>query len=247
LSDAKAWLILGVRIRNAVISAGGPTMLSAKTYKIIWGMFAGRCAICREELIESGSSGSKSLIGEVAHIVGERDGAARGEHALSHTERNQVDNLILLCRKHHKIVDDDQTTFTIENLHRIRAEYLDWLKGQLQRPEPWAMRLSQLCYINVPRLSELAELQGYEVDLRHYRGGQTLHSLGWELNSIMSQFKRLLGAASIDAIPFQSLVGAHEAYIGASISFDHLRFRTKNVPVSEQRQKSQHSVHRRSI
>jgi hypothetical protein len=204
-------------------------MVSERVYKTIWGMFAGRCAICREELVETGSSGAKLLVGEVAHIVGGKQKAARGQLQLSAARRNDADNLILLCRKHHKIVDDDRENYTVEKLHQIRGEYLGWLKGQLQRPEPWKMKLSQLCYINVPRLCELAELQGHTVDLSQYRGNQTLHSLGWELNYVMAQFKRLLSAVSLNAMPFHSLVGAHDAYIGSVISFDQLRFRTKNA------------------
>jgi hypothetical protein len=57
----------------------------------------------------------------------------------------------------------------------------------------------------------------------------------------MSEFKHLLGAISVKAIPFTSLACAHEAYIGAAISFDQLRFRTKNVPIDDRR-KSQKAI-----
>jgi predicted restriction endonuclease len=142
-------------------------MISPKIYKTVWGMFAGRCAICRETLIEKDGLSSKSLTGEVAHIIGQKKRAARGQHSLPLAKRDEVDNLLLLCRKHHKIVDDDRKTYSIDKLHEIRIDYLAWLNAKLQNPEPWTMKLSQLCYINVPRLCELAELQGYAVDLRH--------------------------------------------------------------------------------
>jgi len=194
-------------------------------------MFCGRCAICHEELIERTEASVTSLTGEVAHIVGERKDAARGQHPLSAAQRNETENLILLCRRHHKIIDDDQVTYTVDKLHEIRSDYLGWISAQLQTPTPWTMRISQLCYINVPRLCELAELQGYKVDLGSYGGNQTLHSLGWELNHVMAKFKHLLGSISLQTIPLDQLRYAHEAYIGLPISFDRVNFRTKNISV----------------
>ncbi|MES0101546.1 HNH endonuclease [Mesorhizobium sp. M0019] len=139
--------------------------ISERTYKIVWGQFSGRCCFCHEEVILPSENGGLSLVGEVAHIVGETTRAARGDSLLSLKERNESDNLILLCRKHHKIVDDDAATYTVEKLHTLKFDFLHWIKEHLKKPKPWRSNLSQLTYINVPRLCEQAELQGYHVDL----------------------------------------------------------------------------------
>jgi hypothetical protein len=201
--------------------------ISEKTYKVIWGQAAGRCSICRKETILPIAGAKKSLVGEAAHIVGETLKAARGKEALPMSQRNKPDNLLLLRREHHKIVDDDETTYTVERLHEIKQSHIKWIAGQLNKLEPWKSNLAQLVYINVPRLNEQAAVQGYHVDLSRYRDTQSLNSLGWELNHVMSAFQAVLPRLTLDAVPIEKLK-VHEAYIGSLVSFDRVRFRTKN-------------------
>lgn len=105
--------------------------------------------MCRKLLVHSGEDGSPSLVGEIAHIVGEKESAARGK-SLYTGGRNDPDNLILLCREHHKIVDDHEIFYSADRLRQLRADYLDWLESQLnsgrRRPLPgfdiWAADLA---------------------------------------------------------------------------------------------------------
>jgi hypothetical protein len=204
--------------------------ISEKSYKIIWGQFSARCCLCRKDVIHLTDGGTTSLVGEVAHIVGERENAARGRSNLSSEERNDPDNLMLLCREHHKIVDDNQATYTVESLNEIKRKHLEWIVMSLGKTQPWQSNLSQLTYINVPRLCEQAVLNGFSVDLSKYRQDQTLHSLRWELNHVMSAFQRVLAHLEIPAVSAPTLK-LHEGYIGTPISFDRLRFRTKNIAI----------------
>jgi len=187
--------------------------------------------MCRERLIyEEDDSGDSSLVGEVAHIVGEKKCAARGDDPLPLDNRNAPENLLLLCRKHHKIIDDLELEYTVQKLQAIRSEYLCWLDTCLAKAQPWKTTLSQLCYLNVPRLSELATLNGYTVDLSSYRRNKTLYSLGWDLNRILLSFERLFSRLTLEAIPVEPIEFVHEKYIGSIASFDRVRFRTKNIP-----------------
>ncbi|WCE05808.1 hypothetical protein PJ250_07635 [Pseudoxanthomonas sp. JBR18] len=162
--------------------------------------------------------------------MGETEVAARGTSSLSLKERNDSANLLLLCRDHHKIVDDSPVTYPVEVLHELKEEHLAWVASSLLKPRAWRSNISQLTYINVPRLCEQAEMCGYHVDLSSYKNNQTLHSLGWELNRVMAAFQAVLSHLSIDAIPVRDLI-LHEAAVGAAISFDRQRVRTKNVPM----------------
>lgn len=204
--------------------------ISEKSYKIIWGQFSARCCLCREKVLYETEGGTTSLVGEVAHIVGEREDAARGQSPLSIEERNDPENLMLLCRKHHKIIDDTPGEYTVDLLHEKKHEYFQWIEQSLGKAQPWKSNLAQLTYINVPRLCEQAELHGFKVDLSHYRENETLHSLRWELNHVMAAFQSVLAHLELSAVPFPSL-SLHEGHIGALVSFDRLRFRTKNVPM----------------
>lgn len=204
--------------------------ISERVSKLIWGQCAARCCICREQLVHQSGGGRHSLIGEIAHIVGATEAKPRGISRLTRGERNEAENLFLLCRPHHKIVDDDQVTHTVESLLAVKAQHLDWISTQLVRNRPWQSPISQLSYINVPRLCEQAEMKGISVDLSSYEARQTLHSLGWNLNRLMSAFQSVLSQLHLEAVPIAE-VTVHEAFIGTAISFDRQRFRTKNVPM----------------
>jgi hypothetical protein len=203
---------------------------SQKTQKHIWGQFAARCAICREKLIEVAEK-STSLVGEVAHIVGEKSGAPRGNSQLTLAERNDAENLLLLCLKHHKIIDDDESGYPTQRLHQIRVDFLAWLEGQLSSAQRWNDGIQQYCYLNVPRLDEFANLSGFTVQHPEIPEGQNLRSFGYELNAIMASYRRTLERIAIDAVPVNGISFAHEGYVGQLISFDRLRVRTRNMPL----------------
>lgn len=205
--------------------------ITEKTSKIIWGQCAALCCICRDELVYSTDGAATSLVGEVAHIVGEKETAARGESDLDLAERNDPDNLLLLCRKHHKIVDDDQNNYSVDRLHQIKEEHIAWVAASLVKPRPWRTSIAQFSYINVPRLCEQAKAKGFAVDLSQYRENQTLHSLGWELNHVMHAFHVVLPQLTFSAVSILEMK-LHEGFVGASIKFERQRFRTKNIPMT---------------
>ena len=87
------------------------------------------CAIpeCHKRLvIDSKGNDPKSIIGEMAHIKGEKLTAARYDPNMTDKERNSHENLILLCRDHHKMIDDQPQTYTVERLHEIKRQHQLW-------------------------------------------------------------------------------------------------------------------------
>jgi len=204
--------------------------VSQRAAKVVWGQCAGLCCICKGQLVFESDGAVSSLIGEVAHIVGETRRAARGISSLKLSERNAPENLMLLCRAEHKIVDDNPDDYTVQRLLQMKDDHLSWIAHRLVKPRAWKSTISQLTYINVPRLSEQAELAGYKVDLSRYKDSQSLHSLGWDLNHVMSAFQTVLARLSIAAVNAKDVV-LNESMIGAVVSFDRQVFRTKNVPM----------------
>jgi HNH endonuclease len=96
--------------------------IKQKDIKLLWGRAANRCAICRVELIQDKNAASSSYtIGEQAHIVGEKDEAARGKSIMPLEERNSYHNLILLCPNHHTEIDNNEEDWPIEKLHQIKS------------------------------------------------------------------------------------------------------------------------------
>lgn len=64
-----------------------------------------------------------TVVSQEAHIVAREEGGPRGDSPLTPDERDRYDNLILLCLEHHKVVDDDPTTWTVNRLHEMKHEH----------------------------------------------------------------------------------------------------------------------------
>jgi hypothetical protein len=78
---------------------------------------------CAVELTPETGDGDVTVLGEVAHIVARNRQGPRGRSELGETERNQLDNVILLCPKCHKKVDNDPRTFTVPVLKELKRQH----------------------------------------------------------------------------------------------------------------------------
>lgn len=93
-----------------------------------------RCAYpdCQKLLVAPASqTGSPVVLGEAAHIVAEPPAGPRGTSALTQSERNRYENLILLCSRHHQMVDADITAYSVEVLHRYKDEHEKWVERRM--------------------------------------------------------------------------------------------------------------------
>lgn len=113
--------------------------VSEQTRKILWVTAGGRCSICRVLLATGGTdTDDPSVIGQEAHIVARSPSGPRpGQIA----DPDGYHNLILLCSKDHKRVDDQVGYFTVERLKAIKLAHEIWVKTQDEhveyRPRPW--------------------------------------------------------------------------------------------------------------
>lgn len=109
--------------------------ISEKTRKILWVQAGGRCAICKEQVVTPGTaSDDPSIFGEEAHIVARSEGGPRAGE-LAEDLINHHTNLILLCSKDHKRVDDQPNHFTVERLRLIKSEHEDWVRSVVDADE----------------------------------------------------------------------------------------------------------------
>jgi len=120
--------------------------------------------MCKEKLFEDeGLSDDPSVLGQECHIVGEENAAKspRGLNPLPLDQRNLFDNLILLCRDHHKIIDDQPDKYTIEELHRVKNEHIIWVRQTLGFDE--AKQHDDETYLAIAqRWAELAGLDDWD-------------------------------------------------------------------------------------
>ena len=94
--------------------------ISEPARKMLWGRSGSRCAICRAPLIrEATRGGPESVVGEEAHIISET-GPRPGD--LLKGDRDGYENRILLCRDHHKIVENEWalSPLRVRGLDRVR-------------------------------------------------------------------------------------------------------------------------------
>ncbi len=98
--------------------------ISEKVRKILWGRSGNRCAICRHELVVNATSADdESVVGEECHIISGKSQGPRYDPEFPADRVDEPENLILLCRTHHKIVDDQFKTYTVDTLSAQKKEH----------------------------------------------------------------------------------------------------------------------------
>lgn len=114
--------------------------LSDKTRKALWGRSGNRCAICKHELvIDATDQDDESVVGDECHIVSAREKGPRHDPSYPKDNLDSYENLILLCRTHHKMVDDQQDTYTVDILRQMELNHEAWVSQKLtdkQKPKP---------------------------------------------------------------------------------------------------------------
>ncbi|MGI5484982.1 hypothetical protein [Streptomyces lavendofoliae] len=75
---------------------------------------------CRQVLVPS----EGGWFGHIAHIRAAKPGGPRFDETMTNNQRREFDNLLLLCAKHHRLIDDGETA------HRYSREDLEEIKRQ---------------------------------------------------------------------------------------------------------------------
>jgi len=101
--------------------------IKLKDSKLLWSKSGSICAKCRQKVYTEGNG----LIGDQAHIVGEKVDGPRGISILDENQRNSYGNLILLCKNCHKEVDDNVALFPVELLHLMKSDHERWVESKL--------------------------------------------------------------------------------------------------------------------
>lgn len=103
--------------------------LSKKDLKKLWAESGNQCAFpdCEEQLVDFDYD---SVLGEMSHIHARNSGGPRYDEKMHEDERESYSNRILLCRNHHKLVDDAPDQFPPELLQEWKETH------QQQSPDP---------------------------------------------------------------------------------------------------------------
>lgn len=98
--------------------------------KMLWAKSGNRCAFCKKELIAELDLTNESFnIGEECHIISSKLNGPR--HKVNLDDYDTFDNLLLLCRNHHKEIDTLTDTYSEEILRAIKQQHENWVRETL--------------------------------------------------------------------------------------------------------------------
>src|SRR2546430_13630141 len=86
----------------------------------------GRRLVSPDSVLEPGA-----VLAEVAHCVADSREGPRGQSELTDEQRNQHENLIVICPEHHTIIDSQPQTYSIQVLQQMKADHLAAIQRRL--------------------------------------------------------------------------------------------------------------------
>jgi len=103
----------------------------------LWVQSGGRCAICNDVVYRDGLTLTVGNFADLAHIIAYSEDGPRGNENSSNLTIS-YDNLMLLCKTHHKLIDDNPGEWPIDKLsktkkvHEERIENLTAITSDLK-------------------------------------------------------------------------------------------------------------------
>lgn len=83
----------------------GRTAIDERVKMKLWAVSGGRCEMCNRLLYSDLSFGADGNFGELAHIHAVSAEGPRHKIGMTPEEKNNIENLVLLCGEHHHLVD----------------------------------------------------------------------------------------------------------------------------------------------
>jgi hypothetical protein len=119
----------------------GRTSIDEKTRMKLWAISGGRCEMCNRILYEDSAFGVEGNFGEMAHIHAVSDNGPRNKRGMTSEEKNNIENLMLLCSEHHHMVDTKPEEFG-EGLLKIKKKnHEDRIRRVTDIPEEESCRI----------------------------------------------------------------------------------------------------------
>lgn len=181
--------------------------ISDKTRKFLWAKSGNRCAICKTELITGKYDSEEFNVGEECHIISSKKNGPR--HLPNLQDYNNYENLLLLCRNHHKEIDELVDTYSEEILRYMKVNHENWVRTAIanaiqddkaEKPK-FLMRITS----GKELLNVISEAHGYNTDYDELKDRDEAEYIG----GIIQTF-----------IDFGDISGMVEAYDKVQIGYD---------------------------
>ena len=161
--------------------------ISDKTRKVLWAKSGNRCSICKTELFSQKEEPDKLNIGEECHIISSKVKGPRHKNGLENYD--SYENLILLCRNHHKEIDELVDTFTEELLSYIKTNHENWvsetLNKSLEKEKKQKPKFLKRITSGKELLNIVSDSYGYETDYDEVDNEEEAEYIGQVIQSLI--------------------------------------------------------------
>ena len=101
------------------------TKIPEKVRYLLWAKSAGRCEFdgCNKPLWRDGLTQIEMNFSDVAHIIGDQPKGPRGHAILSEKYRSDVNNIMLMCLDHHRMIDQIVKNYSEETLRKMKIQH----------------------------------------------------------------------------------------------------------------------------
>jgi hypothetical protein len=107
--------------------------ITDKNRKILWARSGSRCAFCRAPFVFEGTGKDpESVVAAECHIVSSAPTGPRHDPAFPAGAFDALDNLILLCATHHKMIDDQYEAYSAPVVRSIKQDHEKWVQTKLR-------------------------------------------------------------------------------------------------------------------
>lgn len=139
------------RPRVCGVTVSEPT---EKTIRQLFALSGNVCAFseCEVPIVER----TGAITGEICHIKARHERGQRFDHTQSDADRHALSNLILLCRRHHKVIDSEPEIYTVEILTEMKSLH----ESASRRPESEPDRFFAKILLNDLRRISVANNSG---------------------------------------------------------------------------------------
>lgn len=119
----------------------GRTSINEKVKMKLWAVSGGRCEMCNTLLYEDSTFGVEGNFGEMAHIHAVSDNGPRNKRGMTKDEKNNIENLMLLCSEHHHMIDNYPERYKDGILKYKKKQHEERIRRVTDIPEEQSCRI----------------------------------------------------------------------------------------------------------
>ena len=111
--------------------------ISERTKRILWSRSGGYCQnpACHRDFFVFFHDGDVTSLEELAHVIGQSQRGPRGRSELGTTERDEYENIILLCPTCHALIDKSPDHFSAESLYEWKRLHEESIRHVFDIPK----------------------------------------------------------------------------------------------------------------